>query len=681
MTENLTYQDKHLAKAEELFSRGSFQAAKKFFEKAGYGLERDEIAEKLRICNKEIAAQRAKELIKKARRCLAKGRPAEALALFIQAHGITGEAWLEDRISGLRRELQNVGSEDAASTAEAAGDYLAAADLYGRLAREGSNEAAALRRAHCLVMAAQWADAVEVYQGVDPQTHRDLYEFGLAMAMTGRYYECLKHWAKIPSEHADFIQQKRAVCALLASDSLERLETDIDHAAVLDELKDILRAMDHAGLKEAVRCYRNRLIALYWRDERYDLILKLLDEIDEIDPVLLEVAARASFLRVSESASELTASQLDDLTMYWLTALNQPETWSKLSTDAEQSSRLQARLIERAEALVKNGADLCSGDGERIYARWKEERSVMEQLRELAKGREHEDLPIYTPRFASRFGRSAAMLELIRSNRESIRDTDRYLTLGAYYSGAAPALFLAEDGCYEQALQLVKGLENQDEFTSYAALKIEFEIGLNLLEMGDKNAVRHIKSAAVLLTTAPGFEERIAQKAAGITDRRFIELYEKALGILIKEKPSPGLNRALSTLITTRAVMDFNRSRISVTPLSAAIERALELDPDNEAARIALSDAQYNRDFDELNEALEKHKMTRACQIVERSEHEGIYDAFFEFMEDAMNEVNERVTDKGERIFMLNDLYKWCQCVDCDHPLVDELGDLLDLEQ
>ncbi len=684
MSIKVTTRDGSLSKAEQLFARGSFQAARALFVKAGLDPEKDpELAARLGACDQELARQRARELIKKARRSLKKGRSEEALALFVEAHAITREAWLEDRIRALQQEQQGARIAGAASAAEASGDYLAAAELYGRRPVGGPDQTAALDKARCLVMAGSWPEAISAYRDCDPRADRDLYHLGLALAMTRRYHECILCWAKIRSEHAGFVRQKEEVCELLASGCGEMLEADGEQVALFEQLKEITSLVDHPGLREALRACRNRLIAGYWRQERYDLVLDLLDEVEQMDVALLEVAAKASFLLAAQPDAEVAASRLDELGMYWLTALHDPEISNRLSRDAEQRSRMRDRLVERAEELVKSRADSAAGGGTWIVERWRAERGAVEEIRKLAASGEVGHLSICTPRFAARFGRSAAMLELIRGNRESFRDADRYLALGACYCPAAPSLFLAENGCYQQARDLLARIENQDEFARYAALRIELERGLQCLQSGDKNAVKHLASAASLLAAVPGYEDRIIRKAAEIDkdDMRSLELYERALAALVKERPSAGLRKALSTVMTDRAVEAFNRDRMGSKPLMVTLERALELDPANEAARIALGDARYNRDFEELTEALEKHRMTRACQIVERSGHQGIYDAFFEFMEEAAEELAGRFAERQQKWLILNDLCKWCAMVDHDHPVAEQIRGRLALLQ
>ncbi|MCK5324106.1 MAG: hypothetical protein KAJ45_08155, partial [Desulfobulbaceae bacterium] len=68
-----------LARAEKMFAKENFQAAKKEYEKANRDLQQDKIIAKIQICKKEIAGRNAKELIKKARKHLKKNKKAEAV--------------------------------------------------------------------------------------------------------------------------------------------------------------------------------------------------------------------------------------------------------------------------------------------------------------------------------------------------------------------------------------------------------------------------------------------------------------------------------------------------------------------------------------------------------------------------------------------------------------------------
>ncbi|MEA2083771.1 MAG: hypothetical protein U9O82_05915 [Thermodesulfobacteriota bacterium] len=668
-----------LARAEKMFAKRNFQAAIKEYERANRSLQQDGIIAKIQICKKEIAGLNAKELIKKARRHLKKNNQAEAIRCFEKAYQITGEMWLQEKIGQLQEELQCRDSVKDAITAETKGDYLTAAELYGRIEASEKGREMRCKKAHCLVMAEKWEEAVPSYEGFPLSAPRDIYNFGLALAMQSRYHDCLQTWEGLDSEHPDFAAQKEIVISLWISDLYNRLRNDYDSAGLYEEARLLLHFTDHPDLKRLMEYCRAGFIKRLWREERYETIIKLFHNVTETDVDLLELRAKAGFRLMEESENHPSRRMVDDFIMYWLTALYHPGILERFPVVREERDILRQKLIERAEKLVKKYAGSGGPEAENALKQWRTERRVIEDLYELSADQQ-QGPPVCTARFAVYFDQSARMAELIRANRDFFRDTEHYLTTGSYFSSAAKGLLNVENKKYEQALKGLNGITGRDEFTEFAVLRIQFEYGLHCLHSGNvKDAVKYLTLATPLFDKASGPEKELTGNAFDIYEASSLQHYEEVLKAVRKKRQSTEINKALSTIMTGRAIDLHNNNSINIKALSVSLRKALTLYPENEMARIAMRDVDCDLEIIKLRQAISRRKMNKACRIVLDSEYEEPYNEFFNFMKYNIEALSDDSgMEKLEKISILNDMYNWCFTVDSDHVILDDLSEELD---
>jgi len=174
-----------LEKGEKFFQKGNYPLAKKEFEKLGEVAGQNDLLKKIEICDQEIQKQNARELLKRARKIEKGGNPQAAVKCFEEAHAILGEDWIREKIERLQNKSQEMDVRRSAKDAEAAGDYLRAAELYDRLISAGESEAMRLRKAICLARGEAYEDAVSAFKplALEEPVHR--YDFGFAL---GKHY-------------------------------------------------------------------------------------------------------------------------------------------------------------------------------------------------------------------------------------------------------------------------------------------------------------------------------------------------------------------------------------------------------------------------------------------------------------------------------------------------------------
>ena len=701
-----------LARAEELAGRGSYQAALKDFEKASKVLKRRDIQDKIKTCRRELERLRSKDLIKRGKRHVGKKNYRKALQCFEEAYAISDDDWLEEKIDGLKERLDHRDAFQAAEKAETAGQFDRAADLWGQASGGRAKEEVIIRRACCLVRAGKARDANGALKELPSIVHergrwpveiisdqRLIYDYGFALARIGRYYECLKAWDCLKSDDSAFLEQGDRVRNRLQANLYERLgdseslrssdglsdseepgnpDGSIDSAewaAILEEGRYLKETAGWDGGEDLMAFCRLARIGRLWKKDEHEVIKKLLLPYPEqMSSPLLALYAKAFF-----KLADMSEQNLSGLQLFWLSAMYDREISSKFSAIPAQSSEIRKALIQEAERLIKKYVASGNLSAKRILACWEVEKKLVEDLRALVPGCGKLFGFVCTPTFAHTFGAAKQMLELIKENRDSFSDEESYLRAGSYYSCAGNSLLYLAGGEYDRAMEALPGPQERGsaeyrELEDYGIGRVKFAYGIHLLETGGQNPERYFKTLSFFFQKNSGYEHELISRAADSEDLNELQCYEKILHNIYSERQTELIAEALSLVITRRAILMYNEDRINVKVLQRSMVQALDLDPENEVARSTIDNTGCEGELEELHEALDSHKMSRAIRIASRSEHPEVREAFFCFLNVIFHEIDDMVEDREETFFILNDIYKWCARVDESHPLLEDIN-------
>ena len=306
-----------LKKGEKFFQKGNYLLAKREFEKLGLVPGQNDLLKEIEICDQEIHKQKGKDLLKKARKIEKGGNPHAAVKYFEEAHNLLGEEWIREKIERLQNTTLAMDVRRSAEDAEEAGDYLRAAELYDRAISTGESEEMLLRKATCLARGEAYGDAVSTFRHLVPEEPVHRYDFGFALAKTGRYAECLKIWDGIGSRDEGFHEQKSQVAALLISDLYTAFEKREDPEKLYKEGQYLMDAgYGSSELSLMVEQSLFHWIGEMWSEEDYEGILELLQQASpEMEPVLLQLYAKTLF-----KLAEKTGKCGEDFSMFWLSA-------------------------------------------------------------------------------------------------------------------------------------------------------------------------------------------------------------------------------------------------------------------------------------------------------------------------------------------------------------------------
>jgi hypothetical protein len=696
-----------LARAEKLFRRGNYSLAKKEFEKVLQGrfsprrrvvplraggqpaslpglskglsgpepermVERKDISERVEICNREIKRLKAEDLIKRARKYSADNNPREALRCFEEAYGITGEDWIQEKIGRLREISLIDDLRKSARDAEVTGEYLKAAELYEQAFMAQERKDLIVRKAVCLVKAEKYSEAVSLLQDLALTDLRAMYYYGFALAKVGRYFECLKVWDGIDSQDNCFLAQKRAAGSLLAAKLHDRFTRAEDFASIYQEGNYLLNSTGAQGLTGVVEYCKYAWIEELWKEERYETIADLLEHSPaEMEPALLSLHAKTLF-----KLAEKSEASLDGFTMFWLTALFSAKSES-FSTEEVEGDKVRRELIRMGEDLIKSKVKSGDKSTEGALIFWDLERRLAEDLHGLIGDQEDFADLVCTPRFASRFGKSAQILRVIRDKRHLFRNLEHYLETGSYYSTAWQSLYYLEGKDYENALASLPETEEGDEFADYGGKKVTFSCGLHQLGKGEDPPKLYGETATALFDMAPRYEKQFIENALNADELDQMRCYEQVLHDIHRKRPLKQIKEALSLVMSSCAVELYNQERIIPRSLEIALTEALGLNPENELARGSLNDLRVLFKVQELEQAISKNKMNKACKMAVETEYQEVRDHFFEFLEDAIESMDEMQLGYEDKIALLRNIQKWCIRVDDAHPILYDIKDML----
>ncbi|MCF8039679.1 MAG: tetratricopeptide repeat protein [Desulfohalobiaceae bacterium] len=671
-----------LARAEKFWQRGNYLLAEKEYAKALKKGCQGDVSRKIAVCRQEIAKQKSKELSKKGKTQLRKENYQAALDLFAEAHKLEPQAWLEDKVNELQKLVQAGNALDLARKAEAQGKYQQAADLYAQAAKgDEQSPDIALQEAACLVKSGDFEAAVLIYADLEPASNKDLYNQGFALIKTGRLFEGLCAWERmqqgeIPANHwQQFQDQLFTVRTGLAGELVGSIGDGAyqeDAASLYDQLNSLLKHFQEGQTREDLLRCQQILIKDLWAQERYEDIERLL----EPPSGSLDLKQVGPWAKLYFKLAESTGSHLEELRMFWLTAVYDFRLIAGLAPESE-TEKLQARLIHMAEEVIKKAGNKDKQADISARTRWNTDKALLGRL-SACKGKSKDgSLVLCTPELASRLGCSRELLDLIRANKASFPSEGEYLQAGGYYSAAGRSQYLLDEGDCPQALNhLPRGAWEEDEFTRYVALKVYFFYGLHCLETGQDKAERYLKDIDRLFDLAPEYEKRLLEHASRASEGSLetMQRYEIGLQKIYAQNPSQAVAQRLSLIMSRRAVLSYNQDQIADAALASQLNQALSYDPDNEYALENLRQTWIDLEFEKMDRAVDQGKLKKAGNLAAKSEYLEVKERFFEIAKEMLEDVAEL---KGkERLWkkpFLGELLTSCRRADPSHPLIAEI--------
>ncbi len=481
-----------------------------------------------------------------------------------------------------------------------------------------------------------------------------------------------------------------------------------DLAAVYEASCYLKSNFDFKGLDQLKTYCQWHLIESLWVEEQYETIANLIfypganntsvAPLEKWGPMIL-----ANLARVSYKCAATTGNHLTELALYWFTALYHPSTWKSYAEpdfkkdEFDKKAEVRLKLISMADEIWNHTGRNHTANGsqtsDEAKSFWNIEKQLIADIDSLAGSRHEMAHLVCTPRFAIHFGVSDQVLELIRSAKPSattanqvtpyFKNKEHYLKTGSYYSSAGQSLYYLEAEAHQKALDSLPET-SQNEFENYGILKVRYSFGLYCLETGAEPPGRYFASGPELFAIAPGYAAELVKKAEEAEDPDQLTRFEEALnGIYTKTLKDKSellvqIQKVLSLVMSRRALKLFNKRLMNNKTLSITLKKALQLNPQNEFARGILEETKAELEILEMEKALNRFKMHKACKIAVDSDYPKVTEAFFEYMAYGIKDINESSHDTSHKLLILNETYDWCVWVDDTHPILDEIEEIIE---
>ncbi len=674
-----------LAKADKFYEKCNFQPALQQYQKVVKLSGREDIGDKIAVCKKELEKLSAKDMIKRARKNLKKKKIKPALDFFRKAYKITGENWLAEKIDELESRDQSNTAQNAAQSAEKKGEYLKAAQLYGQSAGDKGNNKFCNKMAECFVKAKKYKDAIAAYQTISINLDRDFYYYGFALAKEGNSFKCLKMWDKLINHYQGLTEQKKIIATQLILDILEQYKNNQDIGRIYEQALYIINFPGcdaEPWLKDLLEYARLKFIEKLWDKKDFESVANIIfnenpdSRFQLIKPEMITIGAKVGY-----HLYEKSGFSQNDFPMYWI---NSVYNHNNFKNDLKESEVIRKELLKKAEQKIKKkDSALSSKESQRALAWWDLEKKIITELKCLAENLGEGVENVCTPLYAARVSKSQEVLKWLNAHEDSFVDSEKWLETGSYFTPAIQALYLAKSGEYEKAFQeiaLLKNNSDNNEFITFGINKVEFEYGMFLFENGASRLGRYFKTAGNFFSRALSYEKKFARMAMESEKTEDICKYEEILGVIHNSRPSKLINKAFSFVMTTRAIDLYNLDKLSLKAFNGLVKKALRFDPENEFAQATLENNKTQIQIVNLDNALGKHKISKACDIVINADNWEVERAFFDFMENIIDSADSHLTDNFtnlDKILLFNEILQGCEKVDSTHAMNDRIKMLI----
>ncbi len=279
MKEQVT-QEELQEKAEKFFDKKNYALAKEFYEKMFASLSDEEIIKKIEVCNQALNKDKAKRILKKAKKFIKKKHFDKALEAYEEAYELMPEDYILDSIKKLKGEEEGKELLFSAEAAEKNKDFAKAAICYQKAFDAKKSFELLLRLSMNLVLISKCDIAkqlIDENQNLisDKLSEQEKYELGYIFAKTAEYEKCLTLWQNIKSKSAEFAEQKNAVINLFEQQLYDNYKTD-DFKTIKKQAEFINKIAKSATIYDILQSSKIAQAENLCKEKKYNEALKLL---------------------------------------------------------------------------------------------------------------------------------------------------------------------------------------------------------------------------------------------------------------------------------------------------------------------------------------------------------------------------------------------------------------------
>jgi len=679
-------------RAQRLFAKESYAAAKKEFERIASLSPNRDIRDKILVCEKELFLQQRKDQIKKGRRLEKKGDLASALDCFTRASSAQTEPWLEDKIAQLRQRLETSQVVSVVEKAAEEEDLEKRLQAYDLALAHGSDTALREKRTGCLIEMGRYGQAIDLYTSEAPQSVQGRYDFGYALIACGRYLEGLTQWEPLFPDYPALFPQITTFLPYLARELAwknrdyalpYRILSDPEIAASKIVVPEITKLLDQYR-----RYFQYCFLKECWYTQDYASIPALLPS----QPRLRDAPLLA---RLYLNLAEIDINYLKPAITYWLTAIHNrkpsdsPHLHQAASTPSLANNVLPSALFAPLEEqiAVHTRAGRITPE---LKAHWQTERRQIEHLAaflaqseaqfppiqgeddDLADSHGGEYLPC-TPAFAREFGFSDGILRLLRDkkNNPNLDEQDR-LDLHAAYSPLGQYMDWIEPGDEDKVFNALPKSKNPDRETQYLHQRIALRCGINRIHAGGRHTRKFFQAALPILEMTPRLPQELIDLAYGQPSKKVLSSLSEAMEFLSRHLKEPRFLEATAHCIGLE-LQNLLLQGVSVDTIEKRLDLGIAIYPDCQQIQTTRAILFKEKNTQKISKALRSGNLPKAARITRDSQDPEMENLFFDAMATFHHQLSGQC-EENEINAILNRLYEACCIVDEQHWVTEELA-------
>ncbi len=594
--------------------------------------------------------------------------------------------WETGEVRSLVEKLQGKlpkPSLSQARKAEAELRYDEAVAQYREALKWGEYTEAIDRLGICLIKQGNYLEAADILTASSTDSPEVHYYAGYALAKAGHYGRAIRQWDKIKGDSPDLAQQKHTLMSLAVHDLLEKSKNIKEFESAYQDALDLLAVCPIPIVRNCVMHMKFHHLEDLWARGKHAAILDFLHtceargDMEEFFPLVMA--------KMYYQLGEKDITYLLQAIPLWLTVIHNKKYHFPLSSKSigegppEKDNALTQDLEQRFSQLVNLYKTQAEDDLlEELLALWETEQEAILFLAEIAEKDEALKEVICTPGFAERFSLSDRIVERLDALVPSWGENEGFWKVGSLFSMARQSCLLLKNNRIEEALAALPA-KSENIFVEYTRQKLFFVKGKEKLKQGEVEAKKYFSQALPLVKKFPKYEEELVTLVHEIDhDSKLLICADQVLQSILRSHRSEALLKITSYIMNYKAQALYDEGVIKAADAERICKKALELFPENEHVKTSLKELQSKYQFEELDRAFYKGNIKRAASVVLEAGNLKVEEAFFDFVESAIDNLDESSLNTKEKAAFLGDAYNQCEKIDPAHPILDTILDELE---
>jgi len=666
--------DEILQKAEDFLKKENYPLAFKLFQQY---LDDDpdffhhqQLLERIKICTEKLNEERARTLIKKAKKLLKKKKETQALEIFKEAYDLSHDEWIKARIESLQEGKHKTNIRNDAQTAAKNKDFIVAVDLYKQLFEKEKNPQVLIHMLFNLVQTAVSTHEIlsllkkysDLLSDSSDFSDKQLYELGYIYLKAKNYPEALKFWKKLPIENSDFLEQKNALIYLREKQVFDKFKKTGDFTAVETEVEEFLKSFSSICLADIAKKCKIKRAEVLFKNENYRAALDLLLPFSTsmtFEEVLLYARI---YYKIVKHSDDIDALDIVNCCEFSLTVLFNPLISGDYYHSPEEFDKIEKKIIKEIYSLNKKYRSFAF-----CYIIFR--LPVMKELKKTFVSDEEKKL-ILAPKIAWSMDKCDKIVNILKEKHVTL-DKKSLQCLSFFY-----------DSKFQISVHnILAGTENlkscchSDQNARSDSFKIaSFDMALiAFCEHNNNLFEKYLRKTDDLCYSADIFPLISSVLPAEALTLKGLSAMESILAPWLRKCDNKKVIDMINAYSLRKILIQFEDDSVSPTLLKQKLcnifgKKNIQSIPEDYLQILEHSE------YEQIGRLFGKSKFMQAADIAQKTEFEEVKEFFFDEVDDMMHMTVQLNPEYLHT--MAKKLYPYCQIVDPSHEITRELAEI-----